>query len=109
MRAQTDLHNREHSVIMLLSSVLQILDRIQVQSPPIGMAEVEPFEKVLVSAVEEQSSPKKIESEIPEALELLESFVPPPAPVVSTQRMEGLIRAFTKFEEPKRRVVDVFE
>jgi hypothetical protein len=94
---------------MLISSILQILDGIQAHAPPIEIAEVEPFKKVLDSVVEEQSTLKDIEGEIPEALELWAPFMVPPAPPVPRQSMEELIRAVTKFDESEHRVVDVFK
>jgi hypothetical protein len=94
---------------MLLSSILQILDRIQAQPPSIEKPEAEPFEKVLDAAVEEQSSLKEIESETPAALELLRPSMLQLTPAFPKQNLEELIRAVTKFDKQERRVVDVFE
>jgi hypothetical protein len=92
---------------MLLSSILQILDRFQTQPQSIEKMKIEPFENEMASAVEKASLPKEVEAET--ASELPKPFVPEPAPQVSMQNLEELIRAVTKFEKPQQRVVDVFE
>jgi hypothetical protein len=94
---------------MLLSSILQILDQIQAHPPPIEKTDVEPFEKVFESVVEEQSSLMEIGSEIPAAVEFLNPSMPQLTPVFPKQNMEELIRAVTKFEKQEQRVVDVFQ
>jgi hypothetical protein len=91
---------------MLLSSILQILDRFQAQSQPIEKTEAEPFEKAMAAAMEKEAGPKEIESA---AVELPMPSAPQPAPAVPKQSLEELIRAVTKFEKPERRVFDVFQ
>jgi hypothetical protein len=92
---------------MLLSSILQILDRSQAQPQPVEKTEVvEPFEKAMAAAMEKESGPKEIESA---AVELPRPSVPQPAPAVPKQNLEKLICAVTKFEKPERRVFDIFQ
>jgi hypothetical protein len=93
---------------MLLSSILQILDRFQAQPQPIEKTEADPFEKAMAAAMEKNLGPKRIDIEST-AVELPRPFVPQPAPVVLKQSLEELIRAVTKFEKPEQRVFDMFQ
>jgi hypothetical protein len=106
---QADQSVRERTVHMLLSSILQILDRTQTQRQSIESMKIEPFEIEMASAAEKLSSVQEIESEIDPVAELPMPFVHQPEPKVSMQGLEELIRAVTKFEKPEQRVVDVFE
>jgi hypothetical protein len=95
---------------MLLSSILQILDRFQAQPQAqlIEKTEAEPFEKAMASAMEKEFCSKEIDIESAVA-ELPGLCVPQPAPVVPKQSIEELIRAVTKFEKPEQRVFDMFQ
>jgi hypothetical protein len=91
---------------MLLSSILQILDRIQELPQPVEKMPAEPFAKAMASAMEKESGSNEVNNaaaELPKPSALL------PAPIVPMQSFEELIRAVTKFEKPKPRVVDMFE
>jgi len=94
---------------MLLSSILQILDRYQAQPKTAEKAPLTPFEIELASAVEKAAGTKDNESEAAVNPELPKPETAPQLPPVSAQSLESFIRAITKFEKPEQRVVDVFE
>jgi hypothetical protein len=93
---------------MLLSSILQILDRFPAQPQPIEKAEAGPFEKAMASAMGKNPGSKEVDIESA-AAELPIPSILQPAPVVPKQSLEELIRAVTKFEKPERCVFDVFQ
>jgi hypothetical protein len=93
---------------MLLSSILQILDRFPAQPQPSEKAEADPFEKAMASAMEKNLGPKEIDIESA-VMELPVSSMLQPAFAVPKQSLEELIRAVTKFEKPEQRVFDMFQ
>jgi hypothetical protein len=105
---------RERFEIMLLSSILQILDRHQAQRNTAEKTKIMPFDIELASAseataAEKASSPKESESDGAATAELLKPNISQRAPPVSVQNLEYFMRAITIFEKPEQRVVDVFE
>jgi hypothetical protein len=100
---------REHSLTMLLPSILKILDQNDVQ-----LRIVESRARLPIPKDEEASGLRKIELEIAAAAELAKSSgtaVPPASAAASPGPfLEELRRAITKLEKPEQsRVVDVFE
>jgi hypothetical protein len=93
---------------MLLSSILQILDRFPAQPQPIEKAEAGSFEKAMASAMENNPGSKEVAIESA-AAELPMPSMLQPSITVSKQSLEELIRAVTKFEKPEQRVFDVFQ
>ena len=94
---------------MLLSSILQILDRHQAHPKTAEKTALEPFTLDLAPAEEAADSRKEADHEIGVTAGLLDPAMRHPGTLFPAQSMEDLIRTVTKFEKPERRVVDVFE
>jgi hypothetical protein len=93
---------------MLLSCILQILDRFLVPPKTAEIAEIKPFATEFASAseaiiAEKLSDLKEKGSDTALKLELQ------PSSPMSAQSMDYFIRAITKFNKQEQRVVDVFE
>jgi hypothetical protein len=94
---------------MLLSSILQILDRFQEHPQPNDKEKIEPFEIEMAAAVEMAFGPEEAESQITSVEEApMRSTAQPESPALMPN-MEEWIRAISKFDKPEERVVDVFE
>jgi hypothetical protein len=91
---------------MLLSSILQILDRFQAQPQPVQKKETELFEKALAAAMEQEPGPKEAEGA---PKEMPTPAAAQTAPAVARQNVEELIRAVTKFEKTEQNLFDVFQ
>jgi hypothetical protein len=105
----SDQYYRERLDIMLLSSILQILDGYQAQPKAAEKAPLTPFDSELAAAAEKLAGPKKSEHGIETPAETVRPVTPHQALPVHANRLEHFIRAITKFEKQKQRVVDVFE
>ena len=94
---------------MLLSSILQILDRYQVQPKTAEKTVPEPFTLDLAPAAEKESSRETVDNDFGVTAGFPNPLTRHPEDLFPAQRMEDWIRTVTKFEKPERRVVDVFE
>ena len=94
---------------MLLSCILQILDRHQEELKTVENKNITPFEIEMAAAVEKASDPKDSENAGATTVKLPKSAFIQPKHHVSARNLECFIRAITKFEKQEKRVVDVFE
>jgi hypothetical protein len=94
---------------MLLSSILSILDKHDLQPQSVTAPDVsEPFRIESCQYAEKMQEPRKVQTEIATAAGMLRPLIPSPG--VPSTNIGELIRAVAKFEQKENeRMIDVFE